>query len=144
MTLKQYNGINNEQIFSLPQLCLASTTTSHYVPQNSLRHITMLAINSYMDKLYPKTVNIFLEALLPWGYRVVILRFTAVVPPHIAVLQITSNLKQHERRELEVETTVWDKFSSFNTWLLHSTENLLWHNIHILSIRCNGDMFKGN
>lgn len=59
-----------------------------------------------MVKLYPKTVNTFLEALLPWGYRVVILRFTPVIPPQIAVLQITSNLKQHEQREPKVETTV--------------------------------------
>lgn len=144
MTLKQYNGINIEEISSFPQLCIASTTTSHYVPQNTLRNTTMLAINSYMNKLYPKAVNTFLEALLPWGYRVVILRFTPVIPPRIAVLQIAGKLKQHEWRELKFETTVWDKFSHFNTWLLHSTENLLWHNFHILSIWCNGDMFEGN
>ena len=76
-------------------------TTLH--SPNSLRHTTMLATNSHVDKLSPRPSTHLCK--LYCHVINIIPRCASVIPPQKAVLQITSHLKQRGWSELQVEST---------------------------------------
>lgn len=104
-TWKKNHTCFNGYIKKVKMGSIMTKSTSHLT--NSLRHITLLTRNCYMDQAKIKSFHTFCKLYChEVSVIITILRFTSMISPQKMVLQITCHLNQHGWREQKAKSTV--------------------------------------